>query len=414
MAQSRLGAKDDGGIGERGGDLGAWNKLQLGWLDYETVVADAEPNAATSVRRSTTPTSRRRVVVVLPKKAVTTEFGAPSPGHQAVVQRQRRRPRQHADPAGRPPGADAASLTFQARYDIEDCGPTTCDYAYVEVDTGTGSTARSPGSDHRDAAEGNRHRRHARRPAGPAYVRPVGVRRHDGRPAVPLLTDADGRRQRSGPSERLLRRRHRDHRGGATVFTDGAESGANGWTLRRLHRRRAPASTSEFDNYYIAGYRSYVSYDQYLKTGPYYFGYPNTKPDFVDHYAYQQGLLISYWDTSYSDNDTFAHPGSGRNLYIDAHPRPMLPARRRCRGGPGSRSTTRRSVSRKADSFTLHINGQPSYIRGQAAQPLFDDTKQVLVRRAAQPRRQAARGRREDPRARGERHLGQDPDLLTP
>ena len=35
MAQSRLGAKNDQGIGERGGDLGAWNKLQLGWLDYE-------------------------------------------------------------------------------------------------------------------------------------------------------------------------------------------------------------------------------------------------------------------------------------------------------------------------------------------------------------------------------------------
>ena len=34
-----------------------------------------------------------------------------------------------------------------------------------------------------------------------------------------------------------------------------------------------------YDNYYIAGHRSYVSYDKYLKTGPYYFGYLNTKPD---------------------------------------------------------------------------------------------------------------------------------------
>ena len=41
-----------------------------------------------------------------------------------------------------------------------------------------------------------------------------------------------------------------------------------------------------------------MSYDKYLKTGPYNFGYANTKPDWVDHYAYQQGLLISYWDTS--------------------------------------------------------------------------------------------------------------------
>jgi immune inhibitor A len=28
-----------------------------------------------------------------------------------------------------------------------------------------------------------------------------------------------------------------------------------------------------------------------------------------------------------------------------------------------------------AESFTLHVNGKPSYIRGKAAKPLFDDTK---------------------------------------
>ena len=38
-----------------------------------------------------------------------------------------------------------------------------------------------------------------------------------------------------------------------------------------------------------------MSYDKYLKSGPYYFGYLTTKPDYVDHYAYQRGLLISYW-----------------------------------------------------------------------------------------------------------------------
>ena len=27
----------------------------------------------------------------------------------------------------------------------------------------------------------------------------------------------------------------------------------------------------------------------------------------------------------------------------------------------------------KADSFTLHVGGKPSYIRGQDAQPLFND-----------------------------------------
>lgn len=50
--------------------------------------------------------------------------------------------------------------------------------------------------------------------------------------------------------------------------------------------------TQLFDNYYIASNRSYVSFDQYLKTGPYNFGFLNTKPDWVEHFPYQQGLLI--------------------------------------------------------------------------------------------------------------------------
>jgi immune inhibitor A len=31
---------------------------------------------------------------------------------------------------------------------------------------------------------------------------------------------------------------------------------------------------------------------------------------------------------------------------------------------------------KKADSMTLHINGKASYVRGQSAQPVFDDTAQ--------------------------------------
>src|SRR5690606_24485934 len=105
-------------------------------------------------------------------------------------------------------------------------------------------------------------------------------------------------------------------------FTDGAEAGpgdwqASGWSIV------GNSTTDLYPHFYIAGWRSYVSYDKYLKTGPYYFGYGSALPDKVDHYAYQEGLLISYWNTLYEDNDTGAHPGVGRNLYIDAHPQPF-------------------------------------------------------------------------------------------
>ena len=62
-------------------------------------------------------------------------------------------------------------------------------------------------------------------------------------------------------------------------------------------------------------------------------------------------------------------------MYIDAHPAPLyrmdgLPWRARVQVYDAPFGL------RKADSFTLHNNGQASYIRGQAAQPLFNDTKQ--------------------------------------
>ena len=64
MAQSRLGAEGEEFIGDRAGDLGAWNKLQLGWLDYETLVAGAgvgrQQDAQRSVPQEYNTGSRRR------------------------------------------------------------------------------------------------------------------------------------------------------------------------------------------------------------------------------------------------------------------------------------------------------------------------------------------------------------------
>ena len=142
-------------------------------------------------------------------------------------------------------------------------------------------------------------------------------------------------------------------------------------------RRSGATTTTLYDNYYIAGHRTYVSYDKYLKSGPYYFGYLNTKPDYVDHYAYQQGLLISYWDTSQANNNVGEHPGQGLNLYIDARVKTLYrldgqPWRTRIQMYDAPFSLT------KADSFTLHQNSQPNYIRGEDGNPLFDDTKQYF------------------------------------
>ena len=325
MAQSRLGAKDEEFIGDRAGDLGAWNKLQLGWLDYET---------------SSTAGTSRQTMTLGPGEYNTTR----TPGRSSWCCRRRR---SCTSWVRRPPGAKqwysgdgqrtsatrmtrevtlgggTATLTFQARWDIEDCGPDACDYAYVEASTDGGATGPRFPAPSRNPAEGNGidGTQATYVPATfdlSAYAgKTISLRfRYSTDPAA-AGNDADG-------PDGIFVDDIAVTVGGATVFTDGAETGANGWTLDGLerggrgdHARSTTTTTSP-------GTAPTSSYDKYLKSGPYYFGYPNTLPDKVDHYAYQQGLLISYWDTSYADNDTFAHPGSGRNLYVDAHPAPML------------------------------------------------------------------------------------------
>jgi immune inhibitor A len=71
----------------------------------------------------------------------------------------------------------------------------------------------------------------------------------------------------------------------------------------------------------VAKYRQYKGYDSTLKVGPYFFGYLDNSvlANFVDHFPYQDGLLINYWDTSQRNNQTRLHPGAGLLLPIDAH-----------------------------------------------------------------------------------------------
>ena len=84
-------------------------------------------------------------------------------------------------------------------------------------------------------------------------------------------------------------------------------------------------------NAYIAENRAYYGFDDVLRTGPYNFGFLDNPAlgNWVERFSYEDGLLISYWDTSQSDNSTSAHPGEGLILPIDAHPATM----RRADGG---------------------------------------------------------------------------------
>jgi len=370
MAQSRVSDTTDQGIGTRAADLGAWDKLQLGWLDYEIVVAgqnrtlDLGPHEYNSAKA-------QGVVVVLPQKSVAHDIGAPAAGtkqwwsgsdddYDATLTRSL------AIPAG------TTTLSFQARWNIEDCGTTPCDYGYVEVDDGTGFKA-IPGTITKPAEQNG-----IDGYQGTYVPATFDLSAYAGKTIqLRLRYKTDGAVQGTNPNAEagFFADEIKVTNGTTTVFSDGAESGANGWTAVGWTAAIGSFDT-QHDQFYIASNRTYASYDKYLATGPYNFGFPS-QPDKVEHFPYQNGLLVSYWDTSQSDNNESQHPGQGLILPIDANPRPIY----RLDGKPwrGRVQTYDAPFGlEKSDSFTLHAQetGAASYIRGQAPVPTFDDRKE--------------------------------------
>ena len=77
-------------------------------------------------------------------------------------------------------------------------------------------------------------------------------------------------------------------------------------------------------DFYFAENRVYSGYDDTLKTGPYNFGWGNTKPDWVERFPYQNGMLVWFANGEYGDNNTIGHPGGGEVLPVDARPAPII------------------------------------------------------------------------------------------
>ena len=363
MSQSRQSAPGDNAIGTRASDFSAWDKLQLGWLDYETVLAsqnrqiDLGPHEYNSEKA-------QAAVVVLPKKTVTRTLAAPYAGskswwsgtgddYTATMTR----------PLTLPTGSN--TLSFRANYNIEE----GFDYAYVQVNDGSGfvslpGTATDPANNNGITGDSGGQWVPMTYDLSPYAGKTVQLRlryRTDG-----AVQGNDG----SLPAGLFVDALTVTH-GGTTAFSDGGESSPNGWTLVKFSSVSG-SITGDYPTYYIASNRTYTSFDRYLRSGPYRFGYLNTQPNRVEHFPYQNGLLISYWDTSQSDNNTGTHPGEGLVLPIDANPRPIV----RMDGAFWSAAIASYDAPfglQKSDSFTLHTNGEPSYIRGQAAVPLFHD-----------------------------------------
>ena len=127
-------------------------------------------------------------------------------------------------------------------------------------------------------------------------------------------------------------------------------------------------------NYYIAENRTYSGYDEGLQTGPYVFGWSDTRPKWVKRFPYQNGLLVWYVDTSYGDNNTSSHPGGGLDLPVDARPTAI-------KFSDGTLLGNRRQPfdatfgQESTDAVKFYRLGEAVKVPSSKAIPVFDDSE---------------------------------------
>ena len=156
-----------------------------------------------------------------------------------------------------------------------------------------------------------------------------------------------------------------------------------GWAYAGFARVGATV-TQSFFNAYEVEYRTYGGYDSGLKTGPYNFGFLDNAAlqDWVEHFPYQDGMLVWYYDESFPDNNVGDHCLDGRCgglfLPVDAHPKLLIRPdgkvwRPRVQGFDSTFGLD------KTDRICLHLNSVKQCYPSLPANPKFDDSKSYWV-----------------------------------
>ncbi len=156
-----------------------------------------------------------------------------------------------------------------------------------------------------------------------------------------------------------------------------------GWTYDGFIRAGATVEQSFF-NAYFAEYRTYRGYDDGLRTGPCNFGFPDTKPNWVEHFPYQDGLLVWYYDTSFADNNVGDNCAGdrcgGMFLPVDAHPELLLRPDDGQVWRPRMQSYDSTFGTDPTDRICLHTDSTTEQCYGGLpGNPLFDDTESYWV-----------------------------------
>jgi len=347
-------------IGNAPSHMGAWEKFQLGWLNYEVAFAGQKSEHKLGPMETNTKQAQG-LFVVLPPKEVTEQIADPFAGEYFYYSGAGNDLDNWMTKAVTLP----ANAFFEAKANIQI--ELDWDYAYLVVSTDGGTTWDNVATNFSTDFD----------PNGQNFGNGITGDSHGW---VDLTADLS-----AYAGDVMLGFRYWTD--GAAVESgfmvdnimisgqsmDGAEEENAGWTFDGF-RRTTGSESAFYNHYYVAEYRAYWGYDKNLQVGPYNFGFQDNPAlgNWVEHLPYQDGLLINYWDTSQGDNNVRSHPGQGLVLPVDAHPTAMI----RADGGVWrNRMQTYDSTFglEPTDAITLHWFSQPSYHPSLPAVPVFDD-----------------------------------------
>ena len=341
-------------IGSKPNHLRAWEKFLLGWVEYGVTFAGEK---ATYVLGPSSYNSDalQALFVILPKQQVTEVIGAPYAGSMfyfsgAANNLNNKMTKAFTLGAG-------ATLSAKVNYGIE----KGYDYASLIVSTDGGANWDTvPTNLSNSAVEANSIEGFSN-----GWVDlTADLSAYTGDVMLGFRYVTDG-----GVSEMGL---FVDDIAITGYELDGAEVDA-GWTYTGF-RATTGVEDKEYNHYYIAENVVYWGYDATLKGGPYNFGFLNNPMlgNFAERFSYQDGMLVSYWNTRYINNDTDpARPGTGMLLYVDSHPAPL--------SAPGGKWRNRVQTYDSTfsidptESFTLHRYSKPSKLPSQLGVREFND-----------------------------------------
>lgn len=342
-------------LGSAPDHLGAWEKLQLGWLNYATAAPGATRTVVLGPAEYNS-TAAQALRVDLPDKFLEWTIAAPYAGMQFYYSDQGDNLRNTmTKPFTLPAGAQ---LSAMVNYGIEE----GYDYAALIVSTDGGRTWDTVPTSLSNSS-----------------VEPNGI---DGFSSgwVPLTADLS-----AYTGNVVLGFQYVTDGGVAEVgfmvddlaisgqVLDGAEVDA-GWSFDGF-KVSDGVEGGDYENYYLAEYRQYWGYDVALQKA-YNWGFlkgKDAKVNWAERFPYQDGLLIWYCDTSMRDNNTSVHPGSGFALPVDAHAKALRIGKTKKLWRNRIQTYDSTFGLDPTDALPLHYNGKLYPIRSLPAVATFND-----------------------------------------